>query len=90
MEDQLDDSWLDFAKATEPGVNPDTNLPNPLNVPAWHNVPFPEQRVRFWTDPVAEIKLAAEAGVKEYRLGVDWGRLVPTEPTEGTQNVVSA
>jgi hypothetical protein len=88
VEDQLNDSWLDFARATKPGLNPDTNLPTPLNVPAWHNVPVPEERVRFWTDAETEIKLAAETGIKMYRLGVDWGRLVSEEPLKGTNAVV--
>jgi hypothetical protein len=49
---------------------------------------MPEERVRFWTDAETEIKLAAETGIKMYRLGVDWGRLVPEEPLKGTDAVV--
>lgn len=44
--------------------------------------------MRFWTDAETEIALAAEAGVTVYRLGVDWGRLVPEEPVQGTEFVV--
>jgi beta-glucosidase/6-phospho-beta-glucosidase/beta-galactosidase len=88
VEDHLNDSWLQFAQATKPGIDPKTLKPRRLNVPAWHNVPHPEQRVRFWTNAETEIALAAEAGVTVYRLGVDWGRLVPEEPVQGTKLVV--
>lgn len=44
--------------------------------------------MRFWSDAKTEIKLAADAGVKEFRLGVDWGRLVLKEPLAGTEAVV--
>jgi hypothetical protein len=44
--------------------------------------------VHFWSDAETEIALAAEAGVTVYRLGVDWGRLVPEEPLQGTESVV--
>ncbi|GAQ85518.1 galactolipid:galactolipid galactosyltransferase [Klebsormidium nitens] len=88
VEDHLNDSWLEFAQATTPGIDPQTQKPRHLNVPAWHNVPVPEQRVRFWTDAETEIALAAAAGVTVYRMGVDWGRLVPQEPVHGTQAVV--
>eukprot|EP00897_Mesotaenium_endlicherianum_P000471 jgi/Mesen1/10424/ME000082S09933 len=59
-----------------------------LNVTSWHNVPIPEERLRFWSDPIPELLLAKATGAKVYRLGIDWGRLVPTEPLSGTKNTV--
>lgn len=56
--------------------------PNPVacQVVGWKNVPIPEQRLRFWTEPEVEIGLAAETGIDILRLGIDWGRIVPREP----------
>lgn len=62
-EDNLQDAWIQFAHQG--------------NVRAWQNTPNADQRLRFWTDPEVDIKLAANTGVGVYRLGVDWGRLVP-------------
>lgn len=66
VEDNLDDAWLEFAKQG--------------GVAAYRNVSQPERRLDFFTNPEVEIKLAAEAGVKVFRLGVDWGRLTPKLP----------
>jgi beta-glucosidase/6-phospho-beta-glucosidase/beta-galactosidase len=63
QEDQLDDVWQNFA---EEG-----------HVRAWKNVPRAEERLRAWSEPETDIRLAAETGVQVYRMGVDWGRLVP-------------
>ena len=70
VEDQLDDTWLRFAEAGE--------------VKAYHNQVRPGDRLEFWTNPEVEIQLAADTGVKVFRLGVDWGRLVmdPSDCTE--------
>lgn len=57
-------------------------------VRAWQNVPVPEKRLRFWTKPEIELDLAKETGITVFRLGIDWGRLVPEEPTNGTEQVV--
>lgn len=62
-EDQLNDSWVQFARRGQ--------------VRAWTNTPRAAERLRFWTNPEADIKLAADTGIGVYRLGVDWGRLVP-------------
>lgn len=51
------------------------------NVAAWHNVPHPEERLRFWSDPDTELKLAKDTGVTVFRMGVDWTRIMPREPT---------
>ena len=66
VEDKLDDAWLEFAKRG--------------GVAAYRNVSQPERRLDFFTNPEVEIKLAAEAGLKVFRLGVDWGRLTPKLP----------
>ncbi|KAH8943633.1 hypothetical protein BDL97_13G063200 [Sphagnum fallax] len=78
VEDDLNDSWLEFAKGHD-DVKP---------VRAWHNIPIPEERLRFWTDPKVEIELAREAGSTVFRLGVDWGRIVPEEPLNGISEVL--
>jgi|GEM_PF-231021 len=63
VEDQLDDSWLAFARSGR--------------VAAWQNQAQPDRRLDFWSNPAMEIDLAAATGVEVFRLGVDWGRLVP-------------
>ena len=47
---------------------------------AWKNAAIPEERLRFWTHPDDEIDLAAETGITVFRMGIDWGRLVPENP----------
>lgn len=76
VEDNLNDSWLEFAQSSKTQVR------------AWHNVPLPGERLRFWSAPNVEIELAKEAGSSVFRLGVDWGRIVPQEPVNGIQAVV--
>lgn len=74
VEDKLDGGWLAFARDG--------------NVAAWRSAPVPEERLRFWTAPETEIDLAVELGISVYRLGVDWGRLVPIHPeTHGSGHV---
>jgi len=77
VEDGLEDSWVAFARAGR--------------VPAWENVPRPEERTRFWSDPSPDIELAAGLGVSVFRMGVDWGRMVgPTgPPAEGSEEAAS-
>ena len=62
-EEMLNDTWVQFAHRG--------------GVKAWNNTPRAEERLRFWSEPEVDIKLAADTGVGVYRLGVDWGRLVP-------------
>ncbi len=47
-----------------------------------------EERVRFWSDPDTELKLAQGAHQTVFRMGVDWGRIMPIEPVDGINNVV--
>ena len=69
VEDQLDDIWLEFAQdGSKNGVK------------AWRNAGHPELRLKFWTQYKTEVDLAKRLGVKVFRMGVDWGRLVPTQP----------
>lgn len=75
VEDDLNDTWLDFARGQD-GSYP---------VRAWQNIPLADQRLRFWTEPEIELDLAKETGSTVFRLGIDWGRLVPEEPTNGTE-----
>ncbi|XP_024540094.1 beta-glucosidase-like SFR2, chloroplastic isoform X1 [Selaginella moellendorffii] len=76
VEDKLNDSWLEFAQEKR------------FNVRAWHNIPQPDERLRFWSNPEVELKLAKETGVSVFRLGIDWGRIVIAEPVNGIEQVV--
>ena len=62
-EDNLQDIWIEFAEAG--------------HVPAFLDKPRAGERLQFWTNPAVDIDLAAESGATVFRLGVDWGRLVP-------------
>lgn len=42
--------------------------------------PNPDQRLRFLEEPMRELELAAKTGVKVFRMGVEWGRLMPDHP----------
>lgn len=59
------------------------------NVAAWHNVPNPEERLRFWSDPDTELKLAKDTGVNVFRMGIDWTRIMPTQPGEELVDTVN-
>ncbi|KAI4335025.1 hypothetical protein L6164_013711 [Bauhinia variegata] len=61
----------------------------PHNVAAWHNVPHPEERLRFWSDPDTELKLAKDTGVTVFRMGIDWTRIMPKEPINGIKESVN-
>lgn len=50
---------------------------------------FREDRLKFWSDPDKEVKLAKETGVTVFRMGIDWSRIMPKEPTEGIKEAVS-
>ncbi len=66
-EDGLDDVWMDWAKAGRTA--------------AFKNAAQPGRRLDFWTHPEVELDLAAATGVQVYRLGVDWGRIMPAPHT---------
>lgn len=55
-----------------------------VQVVGWENVAIPDQRLRFWSEPEVEVGLAASTGIGILRLGVDWGRIVPTRPPLAT------
>lgn len=59
------------------------------NVAAWHNVPHPEERLRFWSDPDTELKLAKNTGVTVFRMGIDWSRIMPKEPVGDLNEAVN-
>jgi len=42
--------------------------------------PDPDSRLRFLEEPEVELDLAAATGIGVFRMGVDWGRLVPEHP----------
>ena len=65
-EDNHEDSWLEYARRG--------------GVRGFGRVADPESRLKFFSDPVTEIKLAQQAGVQIFRLSVSWNRLVPRRP----------
>ncbi|KAL8244457.1 hypothetical protein R6Q59_010715 [Mikania micrantha] len=73
-------------------IEDDASTPSeeePHNVAAWHNVPNPEERLRFWSDPDTELKLASDTGVKVFRMGIDWTRIMPKEPVNGLKDSIN-
>jgi beta-glucosidase/6-phospho-beta-glucosidase/beta-galactosidase len=63
VEDYLPDIWLDWGKQG--------------NIRTWNQTKAPENRLQFWTKPEIELNLAQELGANSFRLGVDWGRVMP-------------
>ncbi|XP_023006537.1 beta-glucosidase-like SFR2, chloroplastic [Cucurbita maxima] len=59
------------------------------NVAAWHNVPHPEERLRFWSDPDTELQLAKNTGSSVFRMGIDWSRIMTQEPVNGLKAAVN-
>jgi beta-glucosidase/6-phospho-beta-glucosidase/beta-galactosidase len=64
-EDGLDDIWSDWA--------------NQGKIAGFKETPMARERLRFFTDPDPEINAVSESGVGVYRLGLDWGRIMPEE-----------
>jgi len=50
---------------------------------------FRQERLKFWSDHDTELKLAKETGISVFRLGIDWTRVMPKEPTEELKSSVS-
>lgn len=57
------------------------------HVSAYKNIPKAKERLRFLSEPEVEIDLAAETGVKLFRLGLEWSRLVPKHPAQLTDRI---
>ncbi|KAI0511180.1 hypothetical protein KFK09_011805 [Dendrobium nobile] len=70
-------------------AEPDSKTDCTHNVAAWHNVPHPQKRLRFWSDPDTELKLAKDTGITVFRLGIDWSRIMPKEPENVLNESVS-
>lgn len=77
-----------FEKFSESGESSGTDNSS-HKVAAWHNVPCPQERLKFWSDPDTELKLAKETGISVFRMGVDWTRIMPKEPTEDFNSSVN-
>ncbi|CAM0874173.1 unnamed protein product [Alopecurus aequalis] len=77
-----------FEKFSEGGESSDSDNGG-HKVAAWHNVPCPQERLKFWSDPDTELKLAKETGISVFRMGVDWTRIMPKEPTEDFKSSVN-
>jgi hypothetical protein len=50
---------------------------------------FREERLRFWSEPDIELKLAKNTGISVFRMGIDWSRIMPEEPVNGLKEIVS-
>ncbi|OMO53455.1 Peptidase S10, serine carboxypeptidase [Corchorus capsularis] len=74
----------------EEGKMPALNEECHHNVAAWHNVPHPEERLRFWSDPDTELKLAKDTGISIFRMGIDWSRIMPQEPVNGLKDALES
>lgn len=62
VEDALQDNWAEFARQ---------NRIRSFDVPHAHD------RLRFWSKPEDELEWVVKSGVQTYRLGIDWGRIMP-------------
>ncbi|KFK38111.1 hypothetical protein AALP_AA3G071000 [Arabis alpina] len=80
-----------ISKMLEKNINGKASADRPpsKNVAAWHNAAHPEDRLRFWSEPDTEIKLAKDTGITVFRMGIDWSRVMPVEPTEGIKEAVN-
>lgn len=63
VEDNLPDIWTEWGDQDK--------------IRAYKNQTAPHKRLEFWTHPEVELDLAQKAGVKVFRMGVDWGRVMP-------------
>ncbi|KAJ8498862.1 hypothetical protein OPV22_009414 [Ensete ventricosum] len=77
----------EIKKTDDEGLNSNTECHH--TVASWHNVPHPQERLRFWSDPDTELKLAKDTGVSVFRMGIDWSRIMPREPIDGLKDVVN-
>ncbi|KAL2642376.1 hypothetical protein R1flu_009963 [Riccia fluitans] len=71
------------------GIQKVTEEDPTANVAAWQNAFHPEERLRFWSEPETELKLARDANVSVFRMGVDWSRIMPVEPVNGVTSAVN-
>ncbi|XP_078436337.1 glycosyl hydrolase superfamily protein [Wolffia australiana] len=79
----------EFEKYTNGNEEGDSNTNCDHNIAAWHNVCRPEERLRFWSDPEDELKLAKDTGVSVFRMGIDWTRIMPKEPVNNLHSSVN-
>lgn len=63
VEDGLDDPWLEWGKK---GL-----------IRTWKVELRPSERIGFWTQPEKEFELAEKLGIQSFRMGIDWGRVMP-------------
>jgi galactolipid galactosyltransferase len=63
VEDKLPDIWLTWGQRGR--------------IKGWSTNPNPGDRIKFWTQPEVELDLAQKLGIQSFRLGVDWGRIMP-------------
>ncbi|PKA51544.1 Beta-glucosidase-like SFR2, chloroplastic [Apostasia shenzhenica] len=70
-------------------TEPDSSIECSHKIAAWHNVPQPKERLRFWSDPDTELKLAKDSGISVFRMGIDWTRIMPKEPQTSLNEIVN-
>ncbi|KAG6428273.1 hypothetical protein SASPL_112524 [Salvia splendens] len=54
-----------------------------------HSSPAHGGEVEIWSDPDTELKLAKDTGVQVFRMGIDWMRIMPEEPVNGTTSTAN-
>ncbi|KAK1318480.1 hypothetical protein QJS10_CPB04g01038 [Acorus calamus] len=78
-----------FEKFADEEESSTTMVEGDHNIAAWNNVPHPRERLRFWSDPDTELKLAKDTGISIFRMGIDWTRIMPEEPINGLNKSVN-
>ncbi len=63
VEDRLPDIWMEWGKKGR--------------IAGFAETPAAQDRLRFWSRPELELDLAKETGFTIFRLGADWGRIMP-------------
>ena len=72
-EDQLNDIWEDWGRSGK--------------IRAYQNEPLPELRNQSWTQPNPDLALLFQLNIQAVRLGVDWGRVMPS-PTHFDETAI--
>ncbi|KAL5996535.1 glycosyl hydrolase 1 [Asimina triloba] len=78
-----------FEKYLEEEEELPSDVEHAHKIAAWHNVPHPKERLRFWSDPDTELKLAKDTGITVFRMGIDWTRIMPEEPVNSLRETVN-
>ncbi len=73
-EDQLNDTWKAWGDSGK--------------ISGYHEEFRPEERLQTWTHPDGDLDLIAGTGAQVYRMGIDWGRIMPAPHQFDPQSLV--